>query len=152
MLGSQQLVVHCVPSPRSLTDETWEIKWLLEVVWRNKSSENTTGIFRKTIKPPPRFCRIRFSSAYLARDTRSPLLSHAALPPGRFHPVGSQRPATSGLGPLGVPCRSHVVRLPERQYQMQISGLNSVQSHLRGCHCCTDLRTMCRRSDDLPQL
>lgn len=68
----------------------------------------------KQIKPPPRFWRIRFSSsAYLARDMRSPLLSHAALPPGRFHSVGSQRPATSGLGPLGVPCRSHVVQLPE---------------------------------------
>lgn len=53
----------------------------------------------KQIKPPLRFWRIGFSSSVdLAKDTRSPLLSHAASPPRRFCSMGSQRPATPSLG------------------------------------------------------
>lgn len=79
----------------------------------------------KQIKPPPRFWRIGFSSSVnLARDTRSLLLSHAALPPRRFCSAGSQRPATPSLrSVLQVTCGPG----PEREYQMQILGL-SVQA------------------------
>lgn len=55
--------------------------------------------------------------------------------------VGSQRPATPGLGCWGMSCRSPVTQVLWGQYQMQNLGL-SVQSHLRGCHYCIGLRTV----------
>lgn len=70
-----------------------------------------------------------------------PLQRHAAPPPGRFCSVGSQRPATPGLGCWGMSCRSPVTLVPQGQYQTQNLGL-SVQNHLRGCHYCLGLRTV----------
>lgn len=39
MLGSEQVVVHCVPFPSSLTGAELEINRLLGVVWRNMSKK-----------------------------------------------------------------------------------------------------------------
>lgn len=78
----------------------------------------------KQIKPPPRFWRIGFSSSVnLARDTRSPLLSHAALPPKGSALRAARDLPLPPLGVLQVTCGPG----PEREYQMQILGL-SVQA------------------------
>lgn len=41
--ASEEGEVPCVPSPSSLIDAELETKWLVGVVWRNVSSENTIG-------------------------------------------------------------------------------------------------------------
>lgn len=102
----------------------------------------------KQIKPPPRFWRIGFSSSVsLARDTRSPLLSHAALPPRRFCSAGSQRPATPSLR---CPAGHLWSRSRERVSDADLGA--ECTSHLRHCPCYLDLRTVCRLPDVLLQL
>lgn len=113
MLGFEQVVVHCVPFPSSLTGAEQEINRLLGVVWRNMSKKkNPTGSRQRTrlscpldsegLGPPP-------LSTWLG--TRGLLQCHAALTTRRFCSVGSQTHATPGLACWGMSCRSPVTQV-----------------------------------------
>lgn len=128
-LASEQVVVHCVPFPSSLTGAELEINRLLGVVWRNvsKKKKKPTGSGQRTRSSHP----LDFgssSSVYLAR---------VEVPAS-----GSCRNASRNVLLCGQPKTCHLwPGVSQGQYQMQNLGL-SVQSHLRGYHYCLGLRTV----------